>query len=158
MHHDNYSCEKYTALKPSGKARKKAESPGPLMQNCSCKQGCPHPLYCVAVAHVENSNLLALKASCRSFRGTSPSASRKQQDEGCARMHFKIPSELLESKQTFSGQTQCEVGWCQPHTTLAAGLVAWPVVACSTPKTNVPPAMPKSLQCRYLHQNTTQKS
>jgi hypothetical protein len=44
--------------------------------------------------------------------------------------HFDgAPSKLPEIKQTFSGQTQCEVGcswgtsWCQPHTTLAACLV-----------------------------------
>jgi hypothetical protein len=30
---------------------------------------------------------------------------------------------LPEIKQKFSGQAQCKVGWCQPHPTLAAGLV-----------------------------------
>jgi hypothetical protein len=80
------------------------------MQSCARKQGWQpqpvgyrlYPLYCAADSS---------KAICRSFRGTSPSASRKQQVVGCTCTHYKIPNTLPEAEEE-QRQEGCWRGWC----------------------------------------------
>jgi hypothetical protein len=77
-------------------------------------------------------------SQCRSVGGTSPSASRKQQVVGCARTHLEIPSKLPVVKQTFSGQAQCQVGWCPSLTPkLATRLVLRLLLSVPSPHNRV---------------------
>jgi hypothetical protein len=123
-------CEKYTALIPSRKASKKSRVTRP-----------PH-----AAAHASKAvrthctaPLLHMLKAIRPVAGASgaPALPRpgSSKERAAHARTSKTPSELPENKQMFSGQTQCEVGWCQPHTTLAAQ--RWsctPVAAGVSPK------------------------
>jgi hypothetical protein len=79
-----------------------------------------HPLKHVAGCTVDR---LQAPDPWKELRGHQPVHVQGSTRLIAAHARTRLPRKLPEIKQKFSKQAQCEVGWCQPHPTLAAGLV-----------------------------------
>jgi hypothetical protein len=106
---------------PNMQASTEAESPGPLMQGCACKQSCSSvpagTTHCTGPMAAMMHTLKAPYHKC-CFGGTSPCAYKKQGHEGCA---IVTPSVIItvELQTSRSSADKHSVKWADashtPH-------------------------------------------